>query len=452
MLFKRYKAEGLAHYSYLVGDQGKALLIDPRRDIDAYLEDCASASLRITLVLETHRNEDYVIGSREIESATGAVIYHADSQWDYAYGNPVQDGQEWTVGRLLIKAIHTPGHTPGSMSYLLHDPEGHPWILFTGDLLFSGDVGRMDLLGEDRLGEMAGLMYDSLFNKVLPLGDQVIVCPAHGAGSVCAAEIAERTWTTIGLERRHNPRLQVSSKQDFISQFAKMLERPPYFRKMEELNLKGAPVLGRLPELTPLTPGDFSDVAEDAHLVDTRDQVAYGAGHLNGSLNIWDQILPSFAGWFLDYQKPVAFITNSGDREPIIRTMVRLGFDDLAGFLIGGVVNWARAGRSLETVTTLNMDAFCQLLQSGAAYYLLDVRGEEEIVGEGLVTAHKIHITQIPDRLAEIPQDIPVYIVCSTGYRSMLVASYLKQHGWDQVDVPIGGIEAWENFGCEFDL
>lgn len=239
MLFERIESERLAHYSYLIGDQKEALVVDPRRDCEIYVERAYEEGMAIKYILETHRNEDYLIGSLELAQRTGAEIWHADSQWDYQYGQPVEDGQDWRVGQLRTQAIHTPGHTPGSMSYLLHDPGGEPWVVFTGDALFAGDVGRVDLLGMDRAEEMAGLLHDTLFRKLLPLADATIVCPAHGAGSACGTAIAERLWTTIGLEKELNPQLQFREKTEFVSQVAKELERPPYFRQMEKLNLEG---------------------------------------------------------------------------------------------------------------------------------------------------------------------------------------------------------------------
>ena len=181
MLFERIESEGLAHYSYLVGDQREAVVFDPRRDCEVYVERAYEQGLAIKHVLETHRNEDYLIGSVELAERTDAEIWHADSQLQYRYGRPAEDGQTWKVGRLEVRAIHSPGHTPGSMSYLLHDPEGEPWVVFTGDALFAGDVGRVDLLGMDRAEELAAQLYDTIFGKLLPLGDGVIVCPAHGA-------------------------------------------------------------------------------------------------------------------------------------------------------------------------------------------------------------------------------------------------------------------------------
>jgi len=217
MLFERVESEGLAHYSYIVGDGNEAVVIDPRRDCEIYPKMASKEGMRITSVFETHRNEDYVVGSVELSSRTGAEIWHADGQLDYRYGEAIEDGMTMRIGRFKLEAISTPGHTPGSMSYLLRDAGGDPWVVFTGDALFAGDLGRVDLLGMDRVEEMARQLYDSVFEKLLPLGDEVIACPAHGAGSVCAASIADRKWTTLGIERNRKPKLQVKEVAGWAS-------------------------------------------------------------------------------------------------------------------------------------------------------------------------------------------------------------------------------------------
>ena len=452
MKFKRYISEGLAHYSYLIADQGQAAVIDPRRDIDVYLQDVRLEEAQMIYVFETHRNEDYLIGSCEVEAATGAEIFHADQQWDYQYGIPSQDGQEWTIGRLKLRAIHTPGHTPGSMSYLLHDPDGNPWMLFSGDTLFSGDAGRVDLLGKERLEEMSRLLYDSIFNKILPLGDSIILCPAHGAGSVCGSKITERTWTTIGIERQFNPVCQVQSEKVFIDLHARMLDRPPYFRKMEVLNLEGPPVIGRLPDLKPLSPKDFGELIPTAQVVDTRNQVGFGAGHIPGSLSMWDHVLPNFAGWFLDYEKPLLFVCDPQKTSEIVRKMLRIGFDNLAGYLREGMLTWLVSGGSIEKIPLLTAQEMCELMRDGEDLFLLDVRSEDEFKGKGLKHAKHIHLTEILDNLDLIPGDKPVVPLCRSGNRSMLAASVLKKMGWDNVKLLTGGLAAWRAHECNFDL
>jgi hydroxyacylglutathione hydrolase len=448
MLFERIESKGLAHYSYLIGDQSGAVVIDPRRDCDVYIEKASKEGFRINHVLETHRNEDYVIGSPELAARTDAEIWHADAQWDYQYGQQVQDGQTWRVGRLALRAIHSPGHTPGSMSYLLHDPNGVPWMVFTGDALFAGDVGRVDLLGADRLGEMAGLLYDTLFTKLLSLGDGVIVCPAHGSGSVCGRAIAERVWTTIGLERKHNPSLQYTDKPDFVKHVGRMLEYPPYFRRMEKLNLEGPPVLGSLPVPTPLSPKEFTARAKGAQVLDTRMELGFGSAHTPGALSIWEEGLSSFAGWFLSYDKPILLVTETNDVWQAMRSLIRLGFDRLDGFLAGGMLAWHKAGLASHRVETVTVQDLCQLLDRDEDVWILDVRSDAEVAQSEIPVAHHIHITQLPERLDEVPGDRPVYIFCGSGLRSMIGASLLRRAGWENLTVVLGGLAGWSSVSC----
>ncbi len=453
MLFERIESPVLAHYSYLIGDRGIAAVIDPRRDCQIYIDKAAKAGFRIAHILETHRNEDYVIGSQELAARTEAQVWHADEQLDYEYGQAVEDGQTWSIGRLKVDAIHSPGHTPGSMSYLLHDPDGAPWIVFTGDALFAGDVGRVDLMGMDRAEEMARMLYDTIFNKLLPLGDDVIVCPAHGSGSVCGSEIAERVWTTLGLERRLNPKLQFTSRDGFVENVAKKLERPPYFRRMEKLNLEGAPVLGPLPVPTPLNPPAFAEHAEDRLVLDTRMELGFTAAHVPGSLSIWLGGLASFAGWFLPYDEPLLLVNETEDPTPAVRHLIRLGYDHLAGTLSGGMLAWHMSGRRSSSIETITVQELCHRLDTDGQAQILDVRSDEELAREGhIADAQHIHITQLPERVDQVPEEGPIYIFCGSGLRSTTAASFLKRQGWDDLTVVLGGLAGWSSTTCPIDL
>ena len=453
MLFERIESEGLAHYSYLIGDGKEAVVIDPRRDCGVYVEKASKAGFRIKYILETHRNEDYVIGSVELAARADAEIWHADDQMDYQYGQPVEDGQVWRVGRLKVEAMHTPGHTPGSMSYLIYDHEGAPWAVFTGDALFAGDVGRVDLLGMDRAEELAEMLYDSIFNKLLPLGDEVLVCPGHGAGSVCGGNIAERVWTTIGLERQLNPKLQYTDREQFVANVAQKLERPPYFRRMEPWNLEGAPILGSLPVPTPLKPTAFAEAAEDAVVLDTRTELGFSAAHVPDALSIWQGGLASFAGWFLSYDKPILLVNEDADPTPIVRHLIRIGYDDLVGSLSGGLLAWHMSGRESRSIDTVTVQDLCHHLDMEGEAWILDLRSDEELEGHGEIAgAHQIHVTQLPDRLDEVPQDETVYIFCGSGLRSMIGASLLRRRGWDKVTVVLGGLAGWHSTTCPLEL
>jgi hydroxyacylglutathione hydrolase len=449
MLFERIESQGLAHYSYLIGDQREAVVIDPRRDCEVYVQRAYQEGMRIKHVLETHRNEDYVVGSLELAQRTGAEICHADAQLDYQYGEAVEDGQDWQVGRLKVEAIHSPGHSPGSMSYLLRDPGGEPWMVFTGDALFAGDVGRVDLLGMDRAEEMAGLLYDTLFGKLLPLGDEVLVCPAHGAGSVCGTAIAERMWTTIGLERKLNPKLQFTGEAEFVAQVAKELERPPYFRMMEKYNVEGAPVLGSVPAPRPLKPGELAQERERALVLDTRMELGFASAHVPESLFIWLEGLPAFAGWFLPYETPILLVSEGEHPLQAARYLFRLGYDDLPGYLSGGMLAWHTAGLESSAVRTVTVQQLCFLLDEGEETSILDVRSEEELETTGRIpNAQHIHLTLLPGRLDEVPRDRTVYIFCGSGLRSMIAASMLRRAGWQRLVVVLGGLAGWNSVTC----
>jgi hydroxyacylglutathione hydrolase len=449
MFFERIGSKGLAHFSYLIGDGTEAVLIDPRRDCEIYREKALKQGFTIKYILETHRNEDYIIGSVELASQTGAEIWHADKQLDYKYGNPIKDRQTWNVGQLKIRALHTPGHTPGHMSYLLYDSEGAPWMIFTGDALFAGDVGRVDLLGMERVEKLAGLLFDSIFKKILPLGDGIIVCPAHGAGSVCGSAISERIWTTIGIEKQANPKLQFKDKKKFILHVGKELERPPYFLRMERYNIEGAPILGKLPHPPPLEPEEFKTRAKDAIVVDTRMELGFSAAHVPGSLSIWLGGLASFAGWFLPYDKPFLLVNEADNPEEAVRILVRQGYDRIEGYLAGGMLSWHTAGLESHFIRTVTVQKLCRLLDAQENPFILDVRSLEELESRGIIRdAHHIHITMLPQRMSEVPKDRQVYIFCGSGMRSMIAASLLQREGRTNLNVVLGGLAGWNSVSC----
>jgi hydroxyacylglutathione hydrolase len=449
MILERIESKGIAHYSYIFGDRNRAAVIDPRRDCEIYIKKASEENLQITHIFETHRNEDYAIGSVELGKRTDSEIWHADEQLEYKYGQSVKDGQEWQFGRLTLKAIHTPGHTPGSMSYLLDDPNGNPWIIFTGDALFAGDVGRVDLLGLDKMKDLAEMLHETIFNKILPLGDHIIVCPGHGAGSVCGADIAERIWTTVGLEKKHNKKLKCKNKEDFISKISKKLDRPHYFRKMEKYNIEGAPILGSLPILRPLSATEFANIAKDSIIIDSRMEISYGAAHILNSISIWLEGIPAFAGWFLNYDRPILIVSEPKDIEQITRYLIRLGYDKIAGYLSGGILSWHTAGFESSSIKMMTVQELCTHLDEYKDGMILDVRSKEELEKVGKITnAKHIHLTQLLERLNEIPKDQTTYLFCGSGLRSMTAASILKRNRWNNLVVVLGGIAGWNSMTC----
>jgi hydroxyacylglutathione hydrolase len=453
VLFQRFVSEGLAHFSYLVGDQDRAVVIDPRRDCDVYVEAAYAEGQAITHILETHRNEDYVIGSVELANRTEAKILHsAHDDLPYQYGQPISDGEAIDVGRLRLVALHTPGHTPGHMSYVLHDRSGAPWVVFTGDTLFADEVGRTDFFGRGNLHKMTGLLYDSLFHKILPLGDGVIVCPAHGAGSVCGSGIADRPWTTVGLERLRNPRLQHTDREEFVKHVGRMLERAPYFRTVEQLNLEGPPLIGSMPIPKPLSPSQFAAQAEGAQVVDVRPLLSFAAAHVPGAVALWEAELPTYAGWFLSYDKPILLVGEPDTALRATRYLLRMGYDRVVGCLAGGMLAWHREGLPSEGLRTITVQQLCHGLDAGEHTWILDVRNEDEILRSGIPGAHHISIKQLPERLNEVPRDRSVQAFCGSGVRSMIAASLLKSAGWQNITVVLGGLAGWVSVSCPMPL
>ena len=451
MIFERVKSEGIAHISYLVGSSSEAVVIDPRRDCQIYIKLARRKEMKIKYIFETHRNEDYTIGSLELRHFTEAKIYHGPGL-DFEYGESLKDGQELYFGTLKLTAIHTPGHTDESTSYALTDltVREEPIMVFTGDTLFVGDVGRTDLYGPKEIPRLAGNLYDSIFNKLLPLGDKVILCPAHGAGSVCGGAISEREQSTLGLERIQNPVLQKTKKEDFIQfKIAEHHERPPYFRKMEQYNLKGPPLLENLPNPSPLLPEEFQkQMRLGAVVVDTRLPPAFGGTHIGNSYSIWLDGLPSFAGWVLRYDKPILLVLEDKEHlQPAIRYLTRLGYDRIAGYLRGGIEAWYNEALPTEHLALLTVQQLEKRLDRDDNLVVLDVRRKDEWNKGHIKGALHIYVGHLEKRLNEVLMDHAIAVICNVGHRASLGASILCQARHQEVYNVLGGMTAWENAG-----
>jgi len=450
MIFERIKSEGIAHNSYLVGSENDAAVIDPRRDCQVYIDLAQQNGLKIRCIFETHRNEDYAIGSVELNHFTGARIYHGPGL-DWKYGTILSDGQQLQIGKLNLTAIHTPGHTDESMSYAITDlSTGAATVMvFTGDALFVGDVGRTDLYGPEETPRLASNLYDSIFSKLLPLGDGAILCPAHGAGSVCGMNIADRDESTLGIERAQNPMLQ-KHRDEFVKQkIAEKPERPPYFRQMERYNLEGPPLLGCLPLPTPLTPAEFKEEIErGAVVVDTSYPAAFGGAHINGSYSIWLEGLPAFAGWVLSYDKPVLLVLNDQHHlEKVVRYLIRAGYDRIVGYLKDGIEGWYNAGFPVEHLQVLTVHELKAKIDRGEELTILDDRGEDEWNKGHIKGAQHIYVGHIQERMADISQDKPVAMFCNVGHRAGLCASILLREGCREVYNVLGSMTAWKAAG-----
>ncbi len=453
MIFERIKSEGLAHLSYFIGSGDEAVVIDPRRDCEVYADMARREGMRIKHILETHRNEDYVVGSKELQNLTDADIYHGTGL-DFKYGNTLEDGQEIVFGSLKITALHTPGHTDESMSYALTDLDAGDEVImvFTGDALFIGDVGRTDLYGPEEASRLAGNLYDSIFKKILPLGDEVILHPAHGAGSVCGGAISEREHSTLGLERHQNPALQKTDKDDFIRyKTQEKMEFPPYFKMMEKYNLEGPPLLYELPVPELLSPEEFSEEMKGSAVVlDTRMPHSFGGAHIKGSLSIWLEGLPSFAGWMLPYEKKILLVTEEQEQlETAVRYLVRLGYDNVAGFLNGGIGGWYIDAQPVDGFNLISVHDLKDRLEKGETMFILDVRSDEEWEEGHIQDATHIYVGHLEENLDKIPGDCRIIVYCGTGRRSNIAASILKKHGFDRIYNVLGSMTAWKSAGYE---
>ncbi|MFP4177102.1 MAG: MBL fold metallo-hydrolase [Candidatus Brocadiia bacterium] len=452
MFLKPVKSEGLAHISYILGDGASAAVIDPRRDVHIYLEIAARRGTRITHIFETHRNEDYVIGSVDLAEHTGAEIHHGGAL-DFQYGSVVSEGDVFDFGDIRLRVLETPGHTFESISLVMTDTNfgDDPVGVFTGDALFIGDVGRTDFF-PDRAREVAGMLYDSIFEKLLPLGDQTILYPAHGAGSVCGESMASREFSTLGLERKNNPVLQKTGREEFIDY--KVNEKhyqPPYFRQMEKYNLEGAPPLAELPRPVPLTPDDVDEATErGAVLVDLRSPEAFAGAFIPDSLAIPLEMVPAYAGYLLDCEQELMLIPETREQvRTAVRYLIRMGYDRIPGYLEGGVHAWEVSGRRYDRIDTLHAkDLERRLEEDSASFTLLDVRKVTEYEEGHLEGSTHIFLGNLQDRIEEIPPEKPVVTFCGSGERAVIAASILKKHGFRHVEDNLGSMAACANIGC----
>jgi hydroxyacylglutathione hydrolase len=435
----------------MVGDAGRAVVIDPRRDVEVYLAKAREEDVAIGAVFETHRNEDYVSGALELAAATGAEIYHGKAT-AFEYGNPAEEGDSWEFGKARLEALETPGHTYDSLSFVLYD-QGFgdtPLAVFTGDALFIGDVGRTDFFPEQH-EEVVGLLYDSLFNKLLPLGDQVLLYPAHGKGSVCGAHMAEREFSTLGYERRENSQLQFDSREGFMKH--KLQEQhtfPPYFRRMEQYNLEGPPLLAEAPEPVRLSAEEFAARQEEGMIVlDVRTPEAYGGAHIPGSLSMPLEQVPRYAGWLLPYDQPLGLVVEEASHIQTAENYLRrIGYDEIEAYLQEGMHDWETAGHEFEGVPQVYVGEIIERLEKDVEFTLLDVRSPEEWKRGHLPGATHVYLGHLPQKLEELPEARPITTFCGSGHRASIAASVLLRAGFEQVENCLGSLQACSARGC----
>ena len=460
MYFKQFYLGCLAQASYLIGSEGEAAVVDPQRDVDQYLAEAAAKGLQIKYVIETHLHADFVSGHRELAERTGAEIVFSKLAGATFPHRAVGEGDELRIGKAVLRIMETPGHTPESISILVTDGEDptQPQRILTGDTLFVGDVGRPDLAGGKGYtpAMMAGMMYDTLHDKILQLPDEVEVYPAHGAGSMCGKNMSKETSSTIGQQRKFNYALQPMSKAEFVQMMTSDLAAAPdYFAKDAEINRGGAEALSELPKLQPLTAESVRELTtqtESSYIVlDVRSAADFGAGHLPGSINVG--LGGQFAIWsasLIPMEAPLVIVAESEEKVAEARMrLARVGLENVKGYLQGGVESWRAAGYELATVPQISVDQLHELLQREADLQVIDVRRPAEYESGHVGPA-------VAAPLADLPKTIPslavaptqkTAVICAGGYRSSAATSILEQHGFTNLLNVTGGTGAWIKAG-----
>ena len=450
MYFKMLETEGLAHYSYMVGDGEDIAVIDPMRDIEIYMHEARKAGMRIKYIFETHRNEDFIAGSMELADKTGATIYisgHEDL--GHVYGEKIHDGFDLDIGEITVKAIHTPGHTLGHMSYAVYEADVEKaYMVFTGDCLFMGDLGRTDFYGEENLEKMTGLTYDSIYEKLLPLGDHVLMFPAHGAGSACGESMDERPFSSLGYEKTTNKLLQMDSKDAFIEEFARMRIKPKYFERMEVLNVKGADFVNNNVTVSVLTVDEVAKMKDDLILIDARTKEGFIGGHVPGSIYLPKGNITAFLGAIYSPDEKIAFVIDGqmGDMEEIYWYCRRIGFDNIVGYLPDGIEMWQQQGHEVVQLATISAKAYKEM-PKGDDIILLDIRDYNEMEpkdpDENKVIIPLKSLYENLDKL-EMDKHKTIYVLCGSGNRATTAAAYLNVEGYDVV-VITGGADMYRN-------
>ncbi len=445
MFVETIKSEGLAHLSYVVGDGHEAAVVDPRLDVEAYLEVARRRGVRITSIIETHRHEDFVSGARLLGHRTGARVVHGEGL-DWGHGELVSDGDVLEVGGLELRVLDTPGHTLESISVAVVDRSTgrQPIAVFTGDALFVGDVGRTDFY-PDRAELVAGLLWDSLHHKLLPLGDQALVLPAHGAGSVCGSGMADRDFSTLGYERFNNPALRLDRPSFVRRKLAEHHPSPPYFERAHAINRVGDVDHDELPAPPPLSADELAHLV----LVDVRSAEAICGAFVPGAIGIPLELVPSFAGWLVPADRELGLIVDRSDQVPAAaRALQRLGIHQVAGWLEGGMVGWCSEGRPYQRFRTVPAAELRRRIEEGLGETtLLDVRSPDEVAEGRLEGARHVYAGELPNRLGEVPPG-PVLVYCSTGMRATVAASVLARSGYDRVEVALGSLRGCVAVGC----
>lgn len=462
MYFKQFYLGCLAHASYLIGSEGEAAVVDPQRDVDQYIDEAASQGLTIKYIIETHLHADFVSGHRELAERTGAEIVFSREAGATFPHKAVRDGNEIMLGKVKLRIIETPGHTPESICVLVIDTEvsDQPQKILTGDTLFIGDVGRPDLAGGKGYTSqmMAAMMYDTLHNKILALTDDVEVYPAHGAGSMCGKNLSKESSSTIGQQRKFNYALQPMTKESFVEMMtADLPEAPAYFPKDAEINRTGAQPLSELAQPRALSANELHNLMNTQAdglrnvVLDVRSAADFGTGHVPGSINIGlGGQFATWAGILIPIGTPILLVAESEEKkkEAVMR-LARVGLESVEGYLDGGIESWRAAGLKLSTVPQISVAELSTLIGKQPELQILDVRRPPEYDDGHVPGALTAQLSKLQKSAATLPLDPSktTAVICAGGYRSSAATSILQQHGFTNLLNVTGGTSAWVKAG-----
>lgn len=455
MYFKQITVPGLGCNSYVIGCPGakQAVVVDPKRDVQDYMDISRDEGMKITHIIETHVHADHVSGNQELKSRTGAAIYYGEGTPVTFDHKELKEGDIIEFGMVKLEILSTPGHTPNSISILVTDKAraNIPELILTGDLLFVGSIGRPDLAGAEVLEEQVKNLYHSLYEKVLRLPDYLEVFPAHGQGSLCGKGLSAKASSTLGYERQTQPLLQLPGFGAFHDQIASVFPvRPKSFTHIISTNTYGAPLLERCPVEQTLNPDQFEQIRQQgATIIDTRDTACFGGFHIPGAINIgFENQMANWIGMVVDPLDKLLLVVDHRDRyEEMTTQLHRIGYDNIYGYLSGGIAAWISSGMPIDSLSPISAQILKQKLDKKDFGQIVDVRTPEERAQGHIPDSWHIPMTDILEKSPDIPKDEEVIVVCSTGYRSNIVASHLKQDGFSHVHSLAGGLIAWQNAG-----
>ncbi len=441
----------LAQGAYYIRSGNEAVIIDPLREVDSYIERARNDGATIKYILETHFHADFVSGHLDLAAKTGATIVFGPTAAPKFKAHIAIDGEELKVGNVTFKVLHTPGHTMESTTYLLKDEDGNDVAIFTGDTLFLGDVGRPDLAQKAAhltKEQLAGLLFDSLHSKIIPLADSITVYPAHGAGSACGKNMSKDTVDTLGHQKQTNYALRASmSREEFVNEVTDGLEAPPaYFPENVRMNKEGYESIDKVIKsgTQPLTTEEFELIANEtgALILDTRSANDFRMGFIPNSINIG--IEGSFAPWvgalIPGVNQPLLIVSDKGREEEVVTRLARVGYDNTLGYLNKGFESWVAAGKEIDTINSITAVDLSNKLTKDTI--IIDVRKQSEFQAEHVEGAINLPLDFINDHLAEIPKQGKIFVHCAGGYRSMIAISILKARGWDNLIDVSGGFKA----------